>query len=321
MNALDKICICGHGAVSPAGWSVADLAGAWKKNVSLPVQDLQRPGWEKSLRVRNVPPPVSRPAFLSHSRLRRSTAVAQYAVAAALEAIGDDISKIQSGELKLGIVVCVLSGGVNYTRRFFEEVLREPATASPLLFPETVFNSPASHLGAFLGATEINYTLVGDEGTVLQGLALAANWLADEKVDACVVVGAEENDWIVSDALRLFHRQAIHAAGAGAIYLKKNSSVSAIELAVITDSFPFTQKQNRAAALTKARSQLPPCSSKELFAAEKIKMIFGEAFAASAAWQCVLACEAIRQKELNVANVEVVGANQQAIGARFMKAN
>lgn len=321
MSATDKIFIHGLGAISPAGWSVVDLRDALKKNIPLPVQNLQRPGWTKSLQARTVPPPVSRPAFLSHSRLRRSTAVAQYSVAAAIEAIGEDISKIQAGELKLGIIVCVLSGGVNYTRRFFEEVLREPATASPLLFPETVFNSPASHLGTFLGANEINYTLVGDEGTVLQGIALAANCLAEEKIDACVVVGAEENDWIVLDALRLFRRKAVHAAGAGAIYLKKNFPIDGIELAAVTDSYPFTQKQNRAVALQKVKSQLPNCPPSEIFSGEKLKIIFGEAFAASAAWQCVLACDAIRRNELNAANVEIVGANQQAIGARFVKAN
>ena len=38
---------------------------------------------------------------------------------------------------------------------------------------------------------------------------------------------------------------------------------------------------------------------------------------ASAAWQCVAACESIRQ-EFGAANVSVVGANQQAIGARFL---
>jgi hypothetical protein len=321
MNSIEKFFVHGTGAVSPAGWSVAGLREAWTKNISLPIQDLSRPGWEKPLRTRNVPLPVSRPAFLTHPRLRRSTAIAQYTVGAAIEAIGEDLSKIQAGNLKLGIIVCVLSSGVNYTRRFFEEVLREPSTASPLLFPETVFNSPASHIGAFLGANEINYTLVGDSGTFLQGLALAAEWLADEKVDACVIIGAEENDWIVSDALHLFRRKAIHAAGAGAIYLKKEFWVNGIELAAVTDSFSFTQKQNRAAALQKVKSQLPLCAPEELFSGEKMKMIFGEAFAASAAWQCVLACDAIRRNELKTANVEIVGANQQAIGARFVKAN
>jgi hypothetical protein len=33
--------------------------------------------------------------------------------------------------------------------------------------------------------------------------------------------------------------------------------------------------------------------------------------------QCVLACDALRRREFAAANVSVVGANQQAIGARF----
>jgi hypothetical protein len=49
------------------------------------------------------------------------------------------------------------------------------------------------------------------------------------------------------------------------------------------------------------------------------KAIIGEAFVASAAWLCVAACDALSQREFTVANVGIVGANQQAIGARFQK--
>jgi len=312
---VSRIFVHGSGAVSPAGWGVDQLCDAWRKNVPLPSQDLARPGWEKPVRVRNVPAPTQRPAFLAHPRLRRSTAIAQYTVGAALEAIGDDAAKIQAGELRLGVIVGVLSGAVNYTRRFFEEVMRDPATASPLIFPETVFNSSASHLGAFLGAKAANYTLVGDDGTVLQGLALAAEWLEDGRVDACVVLGAEENDWIISDALHLFHRRVIHTAGAGAIYLKPESS--GVELAAVTDSFSLTQGQDRRAALAKVMAQLP--SDGDPVPADRLREICGQAFTASAAWQCVIAGDLVRRKEAAAANVTVIGANQQAIGARFVK--
>ena len=50
------------------------------------------------------------------------------------------------------------------------------------------------------------------------------------------------------------------------------------------------------------------------------KAVLGEAFVASAGWQCVLACDALRRREFSAANVSVVGANQQAIGARFERA-
>ena len=91
----------------------------------------------------------------------------------------------------------MLAGLVTYSRRFYEEVLRDPATASPLIFPETVFNAPASHLAAYLGSTAPNCTLVGDDGMFLQGLALAAQWLMEDEIDGCVVIGAEELDWLV----------------------------------------------------------------------------------------------------------------------------
>jgi 3-oxoacyl-(acyl-carrier-protein) synthase len=338
---VSKIFIHGFGAVSPAGWGVAALRDALKKDLPLPTQTLARPGWEKPLLIRAVPPPVSRPAFFAHPRLRRANLIAQFTVAAALEALGDDVEKIRAGELRLGIVVCVMAGSVNYSRRFYEEVLREPATASPLIFPETVFNAPASHLAAFLGSNAASCTLVGDDGTFLQGLALAAQWLADDKMDACVVVGAEETDWIVADAMKLFQRDAVHSAGAGAVLLKKNSGGALAELSAVTDSFPFTQTQGRADAAQKMRAQFPPGARSELLcaSAQKIfgndaaenlawknwagarlfpKAVLGEAFAASAAWQCVAACGAIRQREFSAANVSVVGANQQAVGARFL---
>ncbi len=312
------IFVHGLGAVSPAGWGVANLRDALKNNLPIPTQTLARPGWEKPLQVRAVPPPVSHPAFFSHPRLRRANSIAQYTVAAALEALGDDVAKIQAGELRLGIVVCVMAGGVNYSRRFYEEVLRDPATASPLIFPETVFNAPASHLAAFLGTNAASYTLVGDDGTFMQGLALAAQWLGDDKMDECVVVGAEETDWIVADAMKLFQRAAVHGAGAGAVLLKKNPGGAFAELSAVTDSFPFTQTQTRADAARKMRAQLSEAAPDESLCIGEMGKILGEAFVASAAWQCIAACDNIRRKEFAAANVGVVGTNQQAIGARFL---
>jgi hypothetical protein len=326
---MNRIFAHGFGAVSPAGWGVAALSTALDGGVPLPAQTLARPGWEKMLRVRNVPPPAVRPAFLAHPRLRRASVMTQHTVAAALEALGDDAARAQAGELRLAIVVSNLAGNVAYSRRFYEEILRDPATASPLIFPETVFNAPASHLAAFLGATAIEYTLVGDEGTFLQGLALAANWLNDGLADGCVVVGVEEMDWIVADAVRLFRRGAVYGSGAGAIYLKKDSGP--VELTAITDPFLFTQKQSRAEAIRKMRAQLPAGSADELLCEGEaaavwpdwpgprlaLKAILGEAFLASAAWQCVAAGDAVRRKKFKAATVSIVGANEQAIGARL----
>jgi hypothetical protein len=339
---VSRIFVCGLGAVSAAGWGISSLHSALARGEPIPTQTLVRPGLEKPLRVRTVPPPETRPAFFTHPRLRRASVITQHTMAAALEALGGDAAQVQSGALRLGIVVCTMAGSVAYSRRFYEEVLREPATASPLVFPETVFNAPASHLAAYLDTPAASYTLVGDDGTFLQGLAVAADWLLNDRADGVVVIGAEEADWIVTEAMGLFRRDAIHSAGAGAIYLRKEKpSAVRAELAGITDSFLFTQNQNRTEAARKMRRELPPYESGELLcvsaqenpraaAAENLawrdwyghrlatKAVLGEAFAASVAWQCVAACGAIACGRFSAVNVSVVGANQQAIGARFL---
>jgi hypothetical protein len=330
---MSRIFVHGTGAVSPAGWGVPALAAALRAGLPMPVQTMPRPGWETPLRVRAVPPPPARPAFLAHPRLRRAGAMTQHTVAAALEALDGDAARVQSGELRLGIIVCMMAGGVAYSRRFYEEVLHEPATASPLVFPETVFNAPASHLSAYLNSPTVNYTLVGDDGTFLQGLALAAAWLEAGQADACLVAGTEEIDWIVADAVRLFRRGTIYTSGAGALYLKKDHGP--VELAAVTDAFSFTRSQDSIAAARKMKAQLPPAAPDELHCdndgeGENVpapggrltpKKVLGEAFVASAAWQCVAACDLLRQDKFAAANVSVVGANQQAVGARFVRNN
>jgi len=207
--------------------------------------------------VQAVPTPAPRPAFFSHPRLRRTSPITQYAVAAGLEALGTDAALVRSGSLRLGIVLCVLTGCVNYSRRFYDETLRDPAMASPLFFPETVFNAPCSHLAAVLGTTAVNYTLAGDPGTFLQGVALAAGWLLAGHADGCLVIGAEERDWLTVDGFRRFARRVLISDGAGCLYLRSvPPSARAVELIGITDSELFFDRASRQTAAARVRDQL-----------------------------------------------------------------
>jgi hypothetical protein len=234
-----------------------------------------------------------------------------------------------------------MSGCVNFSRRFFDETLKDPTTASPVIFPETVFNAPSSHLGALLGSHSINYTLVGDPGTFLQGLALAADWLASGRVDGCVVVGAEELDWLIAGAFDLFDPQGIVSEGAGALYLRQGvSGSSQVELQAITQPYMFSSKATRGEAAIKARAELGDGAANSLLCDgtqgirrldedENLawhawagsrwspKTILGEGFIAAAAWQCVAAVDALARQMYDTATVSVVGCNQQAIAARF----
>ncbi|HMJ88415.1 MAG TPA: beta-ketoacyl synthase N-terminal-like domain-containing protein [Candidatus Acidoferrum sp.] len=340
-NGETPVFIHGTGAVSPAGWGVTPLIAAIAVGDPIPKLQLTRPGWNgRTLEVRQVPPPSPRPAFLANPRLRRTSAISHYMVYAALEAIGSDAAEITAGKINLGVIVCVMSGCVNYSKRFYDETLRDPATASPLVFPETVFNAPSSHLAALLNSTGINYTLVGDPGTYLQGVALAADWLANGLADACVIAGAEENDWLTADAFRLFSKGIVLGDGAGALYVRRNPS--RVQLDAITDSHLFTATQTRSLAARRVREQLLCCDHtllcesaahdvSRIDAAESeawgdwtgervsVKSILGEGLTAAAAWQCVTAVNAIQQGR-TAANVSVVGTNQQAIGTRFVAA-
>jgi len=340
---VNTIFVCGHGAVSPAGWGVMPFRDALARGTPIPVSELARSGWSQPLRVRAVPTPVTRPGFLTHPRLRRTSPIAQQSVAAALEALGDDASKVSAGMLRLGVVLCVMSGCVNYSRRFYDEVLKDPGTASPLVFPETVFNAPASHLAALLGTTAINYTLVGDPGTFLQGVALAADWLLSNRVDGCLVVGVEELDWLTTDAFRLFEPGVVLSSGAGALYLRREPQNNpAIQLRAVTQPHLFVASQSRHHAARRARAELgggganqllcdglqglPRIDSPELDAWQdwpgprlSPKLVLGEGLMAAAGWQCVAAVDALRQGAHSAASVSIVGCNQQAIAAQFVR--
>ena len=339
---MSRVFVHGIGAVSPAGWGVPALRAALKAGQPLPQKELVRPGGRRPVVVRAVPAPAPKPAFLGNPRLRRTSVISQYAAGAALEALGNGAS--DAGRVaRLGIVLCVMNGCVAYSRRFYDETLRDPSTASPLVFPETVFNAPGSHLAALLGTTQINYTLVGDPGTFVQGLALAAQWLEQEEVEGCLVVGAEEADWTTADAFRLFSRKLVLAEGAGALYLRREAAEGAAELECITAPRLFFDSASRAAAASGVRKNFLRGGSAELLCdgqqgVEKYdapereawrdwlgarlspKRTLGEGLTAAAAWQCVAALDRLALGHYQAANVSVVGCNQQAIGARFVAA-
>jgi hypothetical protein len=212
-----------------------------------------------------------------------------------------------------------------------------------VVFPETVFNSPASHLAALLGTTAINYTLVGDPGSFLQGVALAADWLLSDQVDGCLVVGAEEIDWLTAEAFRLFDRTAVVSDGAGALYLRRESTNGRdVRLEAITRAHSFSKQQTRVQAAERARKELggggekallcdglqgvprldrPELAAWQDWAGSRLspKLVLGEGLMAAAAWQCVAAVDALDQKHYTAAAVSLVGCNQQAIAARFVR--
>lgn len=341
---MSRIFVAGLGAVSPAGWTVAAMRDALDRGEPLPTQPLEQRR-EKPLLARLVPTPATRPEFLAHPRLRRASAITHYTASVALEAAAG-FRKARPGK-RLGVIVALQSGCVQYSCRFYDEALKNPATASPLLFPETVYAAPASHVAALLENVTLVNSLVGDPSTFLQGVSMAVQWLVEDRVDACLVIGAEETNWITADALWHFDRTASVSAGAGALCLCRDPELSiGVELAAITDAHTFSTKKNRTQAAREMREQLhdhapdknqllcdglgnntradaPEISAWRDWAGQRIspKRILGEGLMAAAAWQCVAACDAVANRRYTSANVSLVGFNQQAIGAKFQGIN
>src|SRR5437773_12555165 len=112
-----------------------------------------------------------------------------------------------------------------------------------MLFPETVFNAPASHLAAILGISGASYTVVGDGAVGILALNLAEDLIASSDLDACLVVAAEEVDPLVCEAYRQWRflrdpkhpetvRGMIMRQGAGAGLLKRSNGGRGVGLVV-----------------------------------------------------------------------------------------
>jgi 3-oxoacyl-(acyl-carrier-protein) synthase len=190
--------------------------------------------------------PQSAMAGFAHPRLRRASLISRLAAAAGLDALRSAEVKLDSQNAeRIALIFAISNGGVIYTKRFYRDIVEAGAqSASPLLFPETVFNAPASHLAAILGITGATYTLVGDGAVGLLAIKMAEDLMANERLDHCLVVGTEEIDWLLCDAYRRWRllrsappiepfseqrRGMILSEGAGAILLGRLPRRSAAE--------------------------------------------------------------------------------------------
>ena len=187
--------------------------------------------------------PESAVTGLAHPRLRRASVISRFAATAGLEALQAAGLKVDSQNAgRIALIFAISNGGVIYTKRFYRDVVETGAqSASPLLFPETVFNAPASHLAAILGVTGATYTVIGDGAVGLLAIKMAEDMMTDKSLDYCLVVGTEEIDWVLCDAYRRWRllrsappiepfgkqkRGMILSEGAGAIVLSREGPIT-----------------------------------------------------------------------------------------------
>ena len=92
----------------------------------------------------------------SHVSLSRSLTPAAAASAAASLAALRDAGLAPESLGRCALIFAVSDGGVIYTRKFYDQVVREGA-GSPLLFPETVYNAPGSHIALMMPNANANF--------------------------------------------------------------------------------------------------------------------------------------------------------------------
>jgi 3-oxoacyl-(acyl-carrier-protein) synthase len=320
---------------------VEPLLAALRVGQPLPLRELRIPSGDRRLPARLVPPPPTRPAFFAHPRLRRASGISQFALSAALEALQSWPSSA-TDTTRLGIVTGTHGASIRYSERFYGEVLQNPATASPLLFPETVINAPASHAAAFLGCAGLCYSLIADQTAFVQALLVGCHWLLDDRVDGCLVLGLDEAAWPLADALGHFARGLPLGEGAGALLLAREPGAGPrVELERITEAHLYAGATTKEPAARAMRAELPAEAPRELLVDSRCgaarvdraettawadwqgaraspRQVLGEALSAATAWQFVAARAAVADGSATAANLSVVGGNLQAIGARLV---
>jgi 3-oxoacyl-(acyl-carrier-protein) synthase len=240
-----SLAIAGMGWVTPLGNGVDPVWEQLLQGYEAATTRVSEEFGDRSYSVFRVPE-AALTDLAPHPRLRRASLISRFAAAAGLEALQAAGVKLdsQSAE-RIALVFAISNGGVIYTKRFYRDIVETgPQSASPLLFPETVFNAPASHLAAILGITGATYTLVGDGAVGLLAIRMADDLMANQALDYCLVVGAEEADWLLCDAYRRWRllrltppvepfsakkRGMILSEGAGAVLLARLPRRSAAE--------------------------------------------------------------------------------------------
>ena len=200
---------------------------------------------------------TSLPEFKEWSRaprLRRGSHISYFLIEAAKQALAGvphiDLSRT-------GVVASFFLGCLDYSVRFYRQLNKDGRRfASPVLFPETVFNSPISHVVSTLGMGGPVYSQIGDKSSWATALRTAECWLKNKTADHVLVIAAEEFDPHELDAFEaagwLQHGGLIPSSGAGALLLGSGDS-SPVRCSKLSDGNVFFSRQE---ALDAARRGL-----------------------------------------------------------------
>jgi 3-oxoacyl-(acyl-carrier-protein) synthase len=236
-----SLAIAGMGWVTPLGTGVDSVWELLLNGEEASATSISEDFEDRVYHVFRVPEAAMK--GLAHPRLRRASVISRFAAVAGLDALKSAGLQLDAKTAdRIALIFAISNGSVVYTKRFYRQIVTTGAhSASPLLFPETVFNAPASHVAAILGVTGATYTLVGDGAVGIAAINMANELMKNEAHDYCLIVGTEEIDWVLCDAYRRWrllraeppiepyrnqNRGMILSEGAGAVLLGRDGLIS-----------------------------------------------------------------------------------------------
>ncbi len=190
-------------------------------------------------------------------RLRRASPITYFMIEAVEQALQGAPHLDRD---RTGVVASFFLGCLVYSVRFYRQITEEGRRfASPVLFPETVFNSPLSHVVATLGLGGPVYSQIGDKTCWASSLRTAQCWLANGDCDHVIVLAAEEFDPHEVDAL---HSGGLLRGGLqpceGAIALLLGPSASGPTIGAIADGYDFRTRQEVLEAAERCLAEFSP---------------------------------------------------------------
>ncbi len=334
--------IAGMGWITPLGRDLRSTWTAIRKNRRATPGLLTSPIDGQGVPVFRVPGDSVRDSA-SLPRLRRSSIISHLAVSAAVDAVAS--AQMTPEALKRTALVFASSdGGVVYTRKFFAEIVeRGEGSGSPLLFPETVYNAPASHIAARLGLEGEVLTLVGDAAAGLSAVQTACELIGAGEAESCVVAAAQELDWITCEAYRrwgLIHDSnnsaSVFSEGAAAIVL--TGTLNGCRISATHSGYSYSTEADAEKSLETMLEELldglavnlfvscasgtrfdlaeRKCVAKHLPSARILtpKSVLGESFACSTLQQIITGVLALEESGGGNALVVTTGYNRQVAG-------
>jgi hypothetical protein len=180
-----------------------------------------------------------------------------------IEAVSQALSAVPGIDLsRTGVVSSFFLGCLVYSVRFYRGMNTEGRRfASPILFPETVFNSPLSHVVSTLGIGGPVHSQIGDKSCWATAFRTAECWLRLGEADHVIVLGAEEFDPLTCHALRssgLMRRNGLlPGEGAGALLLTASREPCLARISWMTDGHGFASKAGALQAALDCLEEFP----------------------------------------------------------------